>query len=315
MRMLSNLDSQPLKPVAIIEFNNNTDIAKEHAQMVESVVKEANNNLGLSIHDYVLANENMLASQVEKIADDNVGLIIIVEPHDFEGLSKIPSLYPDINFTVIGVEAPLYFANVRSMIFKDQQGTYLMGVLAALRSKTGMVGFISKDNNDTTRNLAYTFLQGAKHANPDMRVTEQLGDKVSQGTFLEPASKASQISESKADIIFVLDEDLLESQIRAAAPQKKMIITYNHDLTTAYPGVVLTTLLKHYDLAIYHTLRSYARGEWKPGSQSMGIGNSFLDYVLNTSNKALLPKETIEQLETTKDFISQSVVTINTLAK
>ena len=64
---------------------------------------------------------------------------------------------------------------------------------------------------------------------------------------------------------------------------------------------------------MYHTLRSYTRNEWRAGSESMGIGNSYIDYVLDTENRTLLPKGTIEQIEMVKDFVSQGVIQVNTL--
>jgi len=315
LHFLYGTDAQALKPVAIIYFDNSTDIAHDRRTMIEGMIKEASQNLGLAIRNYVLPNEDTLPEQVEKIADDGIGMIVIIEPQKINALAKIPSLYPDIDFTVIGVNTPLYLANVRSMVFRDQEGTYLMGVLAALRTKTGTIGFISKSDDETTRNLAYAFLQGAKRTNPDIMITEELGDKITHGTSTASIPKSVQKSESKADITFVLDDELLDSQIRTAGAQKKFIITYDHDLTNAYPGIVLTSLIKHYDLAIYHILRRYAQGQWRSGSQSMGVANSFLDYVLNNSNKALMPKETIGQLEMNKDFISQNVLQINALGK
>jgi basic membrane protein A len=308
-------DLPPVRPVAVIDFNDGSEAGKEHSQMIHDMVKEAVNNLELSIKEYSLSTEKELTSQIEKISEEPLGLIVIIEPRNIDALNKIPSLYPDINFTVIGANAPLYFTNVRSMVFKDQEGAYMMGILAALRSKSGMVGFVSKDDTPISRNLAFAFLQGAKHTNPDILITEHLGDKINQGTSTTPIPKGIKIAETKADIIFVLDEELLDAALHNAQSQKRFIISYNHDLTNAYPDVVITSLLKHYDLAIYHTLRSYAHNEWRPGSQSLGIGNGFLDYVLNNSNKLLLPKETIEQMETNKDLVSQGIIQINNLAK
>jgi len=295
------------KPVAIIYFNDGSAIQKEHAQMIGGMVKEANNDFHLSIQEYPLKREEELSAEVEKIADDGVGLIIIVEPHNMDALVKIPGLYPDIDFSIVGAKSPLYVTNARAMIFKEQEGAYMMGVLAALRTKAGAVTFMSSEDNDFTRTLAYAFQQGAKRGNADVHVTQQLG----AGAH----TKTLKIDDSASDIVYVLDDALLDAALQDAAIHKRLLITYNHDLTNAYPALVITSLLKHYDLAIYHTLRSYSHGVWKPGSQSMGIGDGFLDYVLNSSNKALLPKETIEQLEVTKDFVSQGAVQIQALGK
>ncbi len=300
-----------IKPAAIVYFNNGTSIEEDHAAVIKSMVKEASTNLGMRIEPYPLTSENELVGQIEKIADTEVGLIVIVEPHNIETLSKIPSLYPDIHFTIIGASKPLYLTNVRSIAFKEPEGVFMMGVLAALHSKAQVVSFLSKDNNENSRNLAYAFLQGIKYANADVQIVEQLGKNATRR--VSDANHNASAADTSADIVFVLDEDLLEMTLKNARHKKQLVITYNHSLTGAYPGLVLTSLLNHYDLAVYHTLRSYMRNEWRSGSESMGIGNSYIDYVLDTENRTLLPKGTIEQIEMVKDFVSQGVIQVNTL--
>ena len=298
-----------LKPAAIVYFNSGSAIDADHASMIGSMVKEASSTLGVAVRDYPLPSETGLSEQIEKIADSDVGLIVIVEPHDTEALAKLPSLYPDIRFTVIGASRPLYLTNVRSIAFKESEGVFMMGALAALESKSGTVSFLAKENNNVSRNLAYAFLQGTQHANADVQILEQLGkDNTRRTTGAAP-------KETNADIVFVLDEELLDNALRNARNKKQLVITCNHALTGAYPGVVLTSLVNHYDLALYHTLHSYRRGIWRSGSETMGIGNSYIDYALDADNRKLIPKETVEQIETVKDFVSQGIIQISALAQ
>ncbi len=300
-----------VKPAAVIYFNDGSDIAREHATMVSRMVRELSSNYSVPIKEVPLSNEAQLPARMEKIADEDIGLVLIIEPQNNEALAKIPSLYPDINFSIIGTTAPLYFTNVRAMHFRDQEGTFMMGALAALRTQNGTIAFASKDDTADTRNLAYGFLQGAKHANPEIKVVQLLGLKL-EGT---KAATLKALTDSGADILFIQDEELLDAAAQNARAHKQILIANNHDVTSAYPGLILTSILKHYDLAMYQTFRSYSRSEWKPGSQTMGIGNGFIDYVLGGSNKSLLPKETVEQIETTKDFVSQGLLQVNTLVQ
>ncbi len=297
-----------IKPAVVIYFDDGTDIAHEHATMASRMVRELASNYPIPIREIALPNETQLAARIEKIADEDIGLVLIVDPHDNDALIKIPGLYPDIDFSIIGTSAPLYLTNVRAMHFRDQEGTFMMGALAALRTQSGTVAFVAKDDSPAMRNLAYGFLQGAKNANPEIKVAQLLGLKTD-------GSAAKAMKESGADILFLQDEELIAPAVQSAQAAHQYLIANNHDLTATYPGIVLTSLLKHYDLAMYQTFRSYSRGEWKPGSQTMGIGNGFIDYVLAGANKNILPKETVEQIETTKDFVSQGLVQVNTLVQ
>src|SRR5438309_2021656 len=76
-----------IQPAAIIYFNDNSPIAREHAAIIQSMVREAGSNFKLSIKEYELAKEEDLAGQVEKIADGNIGLIVIIEPRDINTLT------------------------------------------------------------------------------------------------------------------------------------------------------------------------------------------------------------------------------------
>jgi|GEM_PF-3760066 len=301
-----------LKPVAVVYVNDGSAIASDHAVMVDNMIHEASSNLGLTIQGYVLAKESDMPDQIEKIADTDTSLIVIVEPRDIDALMRIPGLYPDIKFSVVGVARPLYLTNVRSMVFKEQEGAYLMGFIAALYSKSSTVSFLSKDDSDRARNLAYAFLQGTRYTHTDIQIIEQLGNKTavraSGGTARLPETR-----ELNADIVFVLDEELLESALRTAKMQRQLVISYDHGLTHEHPQLILTSLLKHYDLAMYHTLRSYRRGEWRAGSETMGIGNSYIDYVLDSENRTMISKEMIEQVEMVKDYVSQGVIQVTGL--
>lgn len=298
-----------VRPAAVIYFNSGSRIDAAHAGMIQHMVHEAASNLGVTVNEYALEKESDLPPLMEKIADTDTSLVIIIEPRDIDALMKIPGLYPDIEFSVIGVPRPLYLVNVRSLLFKEPEGAFLMGALAALHSKTGTVSFIGSHDDSATRNLAYAFLQGTRYARGDVRIVEQLDSKITVRNA--PGSRGGD--ELAPDIVFVLDEELLDNAVKSARAQKQLLITYNHTLTGEYPNIVLTSLLKHYDLAIYHTLLSYKRGQWRPGTESMGIGNSYLDYVLDSENKNLIPKEIIEQMEMVKDYVAQGAIQIATL--
>ena len=187
----------------------------------------------------------------------------------------------------------------------------MIGVLSALHTKTGTVSIASKENSERSRSLAYAFLQGVKYANEDAQIIEQLGTTVNRRHTRQERTKP--LNDATPDIVFVLDEALLDTALAGARSKKQMIITYDHNLTGAHPGLVLTSLVNHCDLALYNTLRYYTRNEWRPGSETMGIGNSYIDYVLDTENRTLLSKDSIEQIEMVKDFMSQGVIQVSPL--
>lgn len=298
------------KPSYVITFHGFSDQEKQRSTMVSNMIRELATLQPLSIDHVILSAENELPQAIEKIAEQDVGIILIIDAKNHEQLAKLPALYPDINFAIIGGQSPIYAPNVRTMHFREQEGAFMTGAIAALRTQSGVVGYLAAEDSPATRNLAYAFLQGAKHSNPEVRIVQQLGPPKNT----KPGSSPF-IGDTQPDIVFVQDDTILDSAIQMAKSGKLRLITNNHDISAQYPGLMLTTLVKHYDLAMYQTVRAYTRDEWKAGSQSLGIGSGYIDYQLGSSNKELLPKEIIEQIETTKDLVGQGLIAVNNLGQ
>ncbi len=299
-----------LKPVAVIYFTGHGSHSEDYADAIKNMILQAKRELNLTISDYPLQNEAELATTIDHIADGDTGFIIVLEPHDIPALIKIPSLYPDIHFSVIGVAQPLYLINVNSMIFKEQEGTFISGVIAALQSTSGTISFISKEDVPYTRNLAYAYFQGAKYINPNIQVVQQLGGRSLLGNT--GIAKQQVISSKNADIAFVQDDELLDAALRTAKEQKQRIIAATPHLLNN-PNI-LTGLQRHYDFALYTVLRNYAHHSWAPVTENIGLDNSYIDYVVDAKNRDLFSKDTIERIERTKDLVSQGIITIAPLS-
>lgn len=301
----------PLKPVSVIYFNGHGSHSMDYADSIKTMIIESRREFKLDITEHALANEANLASVIDTIADGETGLIIVIEPRDINEFMKIPPLYPDIHFSVIGVDEPMYLINVNSILFKEQEGAFISGALAALQSHTGVISFVSKEDAPATRNLAYAYYQGARYINPDIQVVQQLGTRYLYGNKIASPLAQSHLHNSwHADIAFVLDDSLLDNAIRQARKNKQLIIATTPKALNTARGIVLTSLLKHYDLALYAAMRNYAHHSWKPVAEEIGLGNGYIDYIVDRRNQSLFSTETIERIERTKDLVAQGIITI-----
>lgn len=292
------LSSLP-KPVAVVYFTYPYPGEEQHALSIQHMVKQAKTDFGLTVEEHALPDEKNLAETITRLTEEDIGLIIIVAPHDLPALMKIPSLYPDVRFSIIDVHELIYLANVHTMIFKEEEGAFMMGVLAALTSQKGAVACIANEDNAMTRRLAEAFRQGARYARPHIETGLYLG-------------KGAKPLDDEADIVFLLDEEFLPTALRKARQRKQRLMLFDHDLTGEYPDSMLTSLIKRYDLAIYTTLKHYRHDHWKPGNQTIGVGEGgYVDYVLNANNKEFIPMQVVEQVEKTKDLIAQSIIGVN----
>jgi basic membrane protein A len=294
------------KPVAVIYFQNNSTGTHDHSSAIETMALESRREFRIQIETHPLATELLLATTIDTIAEGDTGMIVIIAPKDTAALMKIPGLYPDIHFSIIGAQTPIYLINVHSLTFSEQEGGFISGALAALQSKTGTVSFVSSDDTASTRNFAYAYLQGAKYINPQVQVVQQLG--------AQPVNRKQAVHESNADITFIMDDELLPAMLQHAKEKKRLLITQN-PRALSNNKEVLTSLIKHYDFALYRTLKSHANHTWAPGTHMIGLGNGYIDYVVDNDNRGMFDKNNIERVERTKDLVSQGVIKINPLAE
>lgn len=310
----SDPDDKVLKPVDVIYFNGHGSHSMDYADSIKTMILESGREFKLDITEHALDDEANLASTIDQIADEETGLIVIIEPHDIDALMKIPGLYPDIHFSVIGVDDPMYLINVNSMLFKDREGAFISGTLAALQSQTGIISFIAREDSARTRDLAYAFTQGARYINQNIQVIQQLGSRYLYGNKVaSPLTEQPLKDNSKADIAFVQDDSMLDNAIRQARKNRQFLITTTPNALNVAPDVVLTSLLKHYDLALYAALRNYADHSWRPVAEDIGLGNGYIDYVVDARNRARFSTENIERTERTKDLVAQGIIKITPL--
>jgi basic membrane protein A and related proteins len=279
-----------IKPVAVIYFAGRDD------GRIKEMIAQSKSDFRLHVEGHRLNNEDDLPDRIETIAENPVGMIVVVAPQKLDRLLKIPSLYPDIRFSIIDVERPIYLANVRSLIFNEQEGAFLIGALASLYSSSGKIAALGGDDTPRARNMVYGFMQGAKYARQDVEVSHYLTRK-------KPSLNGN------TDTVFLVDREPLSHVLLKPAPKKPWAIVYGSNPSDP-ASPVLTSLIKHQDLALYAVLKSYAQSQWSPGSETLGLAGGYFDYALDSRNKALLTKDTVARIEEIKDLVSQHIVEI-----
>lgn len=286
------------QPIAVIYPFEEDSSAGSAVHTVANMVSRSRSELELTIAAYELKDESLLAPTIERIAEDKVGLIVIIGVRDGKAASTLPARYPHIRFTLIDTDSHISLANAHIMQFDEAEGAFLIGALAALQSSQGKVHFSSKEDSPRTRALASAFAQGAKHIKPNIAVPHHLAQR-------NPSYN------TVPEIIFVLDDDLLPTALRHTRQKGQWLITYDHDLRENIPDTVLTSLIKRHDLALHYALKSHRQNQWQTGNQMLGVAGGYLDYTLDKHNRDLLPLETISKMEELKDLLAQRIVEVS----
>ncbi|MGL4384951.1 MAG: BMP family lipoprotein, partial [Fusobacteriaceae bacterium] len=162
--------------------------------------------------------------------------------------------------------------NVKDLIFKEHEGSFLVGVAAAMVSKTGVVGFVGGGDFPLIQKFQRGFEQGAKYYNPKIKVlTVYLNG---ENPFNDPVkAKEITISEFKqgADVVYHAAGGSGIGVITAAKENNKLAIGVDSNQDDIAQGFVLTSMIKNVDVAVYNTVKDLSKGKFVAGETVFGI--------------------------------------------
>ena len=183
--------------------------------------------------------------------------------------------------------------NVRSVVFKEQEGSYLVGILAALKSESGKIGVVPAFNFDLLEAFACGYKQGAKSVKPDIEVLETY---VGTGfeAFNDPV-KATEVAKSQldqgVDVIYQVSGGSGAGVLQAAADAGKFGIGVDSNQNHLHPGHVLTSMLKRVDVATYNAMNDEKNGTWTPGLIVLGLAEDGVGAAFDENNASLITPE------------------------
>ena len=210
-------------------------------------------------------------------------------------LAKVAPDFPDTKFAIIDmvVDQP----NVKSVVFNEHEGSYLVGMMAALASKTGTVGFIGGMDIPLIRKFGCGYAQGVKAVNPDAKIVLNMtGD--TPAAWNDPVKGAELAKAQKgqgADVIYAAAGGTGVGVLQAAADEGILSIGVDSNQNHLHPGSVLTSMMKRVDNAVYE---AFTEGtDLKPGINVMGLANDGVGYAMDENNAALVTPEMQAQVD------------------
>lgn len=253
---------------------------------------------------YVEATDtNAIENLQRSFARKNFDLIIGIGFAQKEAIKKVAAQFPNIKFAIVDgeVNAP----NVRSLLFEEHEGSFLVGALAAMKSKSNAVAFIGGMDIPLIRRFAMGYAAGAKHINPKIKVYENYVG-VTGEAWNNPA-KAKELALAQyskgADVVFVAAGASNTGVFDAAEEKKKYAIGVDSNQNWIKPGVILTSMLKAVDVAVYDTIKDLQAGKFTAGVTHFGLKNNGVNYTLDQHNEKLITPEMKKKVEDIKQQI------------
>ncbi len=210
-------------------------------------------------------------------------------------LNKVAPDFPDTRFAIIDmvVEQP----NVKSVVFNEHEGSYLVGMLAAMASKTGTVGFVGGMDIPLIRKFGCGYVEGVKAVNPDATVVLNMTG-TTPAAWNDPVKGAELAKAQKAqgaDVIYAAAGGTGIGVLQAAADEGILSIGVDSNQNYLHPGQVLTSMVKRVDNAVFDAFKEGA--EMTTGINVMGLANNGVDYALDENNASLITDEMKAKVE------------------
>mgnify|MGYP000103130425 FL=1 len=241
---------------------------------------------GGSFDEVELQSDAQREQALRRFAENGNNPIVMAGFSFATALEEIAGEYPDTKFQIIDmvVDAP----NVRSVVFAEEQGSFLVGMAAAMASKTGAVGFIGGMDIPLIRNFACGYAQGAKAANADITVLSNMTG-TTPAAWNDPV-KGSELTLAQksqgADVVYAAAGGTGVGVLQTAADNEMLSIGVDSNQNYLHPGKVLTSMMKRVDNAVYDAFT--AGDALEPGFNVMGLNNGGVGYAMDDNNAALI---------------------------
>ncbi len=301
--------SQDLNPAVIFDLGGKFDRSFNQASFEGAERFKA--ETGIEYREFELQSDAQREQALRRFAEQGHNPVVIAGFSNESAMTTVATEFPDTDFAII--DAVVDLPNVRSVIFNEHEGSYLVGVLAALASETGKVGFVGGMGVPLIQKFACGYVQGVKATNPDAEVFQAMtGDT---GAAWNDPVRGGEIARGQidqgADVVYHAAGGTGVGVLQAAADAGVLGIGVDLNQNHLHPGQVLTSMLKRVDNAVYDALMDVKNGEWTTGVVVMGVAEDGVGYAVDENNAALITDEMTAAVEAAKAKIISGEITVH----
>lgn len=273
-------------------------------------VSRAAKDMPIVLRDAEPGDPNSVEPALRAFAERHYDLVIGVGFSQTPIIEQVARDYPDLDFAIVdGVTSQ---PNVASLIFKEHEGSYLVGMIAARTSKTGVLGFVGGMDIPLIHKFATGYEEGAHAVNPKIRVIQNYVG-VTDAAWNNPG-KGKELSVAQigkgADVIFAAAGNSGLGAFDAAEQYDKFVIGVDSNQNWVKPGHVLTSMVKRVDNAVYQIVRDRVDGKFKGGIHVYGLDNEGIGYAMDEYNAKLIPPDVIREVEAAKQKIIRGEIKV-----
>ena len=278
-----------ISPAVVFDMGGKFD--KSFNQGVYDGVERFKEESGIDYREFEVTNETQREQALRRMAQRGADPVLGVGFAQAGPMETVAKEFPDTRFTLI--DGVVDLPNVQSVVFKEQEGSFLVGVLAAMASETKAVGFVGGMDIPLIRRFACGYEQGARHVDAEVDVIQNMtgttpsawndpgrGSELAQGQF-----------DRRVDVIYAAAGGTGTGVYQAAKDNGRLAIGVDSNQNYLHPGTMLTTMLKRVDVAAYDAFKTAEEGTWEPGVKELGLAEGGVGWAMDENNEDLITDE------------------------
>ena len=307
-------DTAPLRVTMI--YPNDCVGSAAYCTEFHIAVKAAEEELGIALTEVNGVDTDPIATaMLMRDAAQNSELVLAAGYQMGDVLARVAPEFPDVQFAIFDVV--LDIPNVASVNYKSNEGSFLVGAIAGLKSESNKIGYIGGADVPLLQEFEAGYVAGIRAVNPDAEVTVEYISKDASG-FVQP-EKAKELALAQyakgIDVIYVAAGGSGQGVLEAAKEQQQFIIWVDSNGNHLAPGIVLTSMIKEIPASVERIIRETAERNFMPGIRYFGLEDGGINYAIDEHNQSLFSDDiviTVESLRT--KIIAGEIVIPNTVS-
>jgi len=298
-----------ISPAVIFDMGGKFD--KSFNQGVYDGAERFKEETGVDYREFEVTNETQREQAIRRMAQRGANPILGVGFAQVGPMEAVAKDYPDTQFTII--DGVVDLPNVQSVVFKEHEGSFLVGMIAAMASESGKVGFVGGMDIPLIRRFACGFEQGAKHVKATTSVVQNMTG-TTPAAWNDPG-RGSELAKGQfdrgVDVIYAAAGGTGVGVYQAAADGGKLAIGVDSNQNYLHPGTMLTSMLKRVDVAAYNAFKSAMDENWEPGVRVLGLAEEGVGWALDEHNESLITEAMQSSVEEAATAITSGELVIH----
>jgi basic membrane protein A len=281
--------AQDFAPAIVFDMGGKFD--KSFNEAAYNGAERFKKETGIAYREFEVTSEAQRDQALRNLARRGATVIVAVGFAQAVPVDGAAKEFPNVKFNII--DSVVNLPNVQSFIFKEQEGSFLAGMMAASASKTGKVGFVGGMDIPLIRAFGCGYAQGARFANPKIEIIQNMTG-TTPAAWRDP-TRGGELARSQfdrgADVVYAAAGGTGLGVLQAAKDQGKLSIGVDSNQNHLHPGSVLTSMIKRVDVAVYEAFKAAKENRWQAGLRTLGLKEEGVGVAIDDHNRRLVSAE------------------------